>query len=149
VPARLRNLFLLIIGLFVVQVLMGTQVREEIDYFVENNHPRDTWIANLPGIFFIHRTFSLFWSALFIYFMMQVFRYYRQNTGIYKPALIAGIVAIVEIISGAVMSYFDVPKAVQPIHLLLSTIIYGLLVLSFINLVVRSKNYASNSLTAK
>ncbi len=152
IPAGIRNLFILIIALFVLQVVMGTQVREEVDRIANDPQgvaPRDKWISMLPGIFFIHRSFSLFWSGLFIYFMMQVFRYYRQNTSIYKPLLAAGIIAVVEIVSGAVMSYFAVPKAVQPIHLLLSTIIYGLLTLSFINMVLRSKSYAPNSLTAK
>lgn len=149
VPTNVRNLFLLIIGLFVLQVIMGTQVREEIDTFVKEGAPRDKWISMLPGIFFIHRTFSLFWSALFIYLAMQIFRYYRQNSSIYKPAVAAGIIAIIEIVSGAVMSYFNVPQAVQPMHLLLSSIVFGLLVLSFINLVLRSKAYAPSSLTAK
>lgn len=139
VPAKVRNLFLLVIGLFVLQVVMGTQVREEIDIFVKEGSPRTMWIEMLPGIFFIHRTFSLFWSALFIYLAMQIFRYYRQNNSIYRPALIAGIIAALEVVSGAVMSYFDVPPAVQPIHLLFSTLIYGFLALSFINLLLRSK----------
>lgn len=152
IPANIRNLFVAIILLFILQVVMGTQVREQIDLMAndpEGAIPRSKWIEMLPGIFFIHRSFSLFWSGLFIYFMMQIFRYYRQNTSIYKPALAAGIVAIIEIITGAVMSYFAVPKAVQPIHLLLSSIIFGLLALSFINMMLRAKNYAPSSLTAK
>jgi len=152
IPPRIRNLFILVIALFVLQVVMGTQVREEIDLLAhdpEGVAPRDKWISLLPGIFFIHRSFSLFWSATFIYFMMQLFRYYRQNTSIYKPALAAGIVAIIEIVIGAVMSYFAIPKALQPIHLLLSAMIFGLLALSFINLILRSKSYAPSSLSAK
>lgn len=140
VPSKVRNLFLLVIALFILQVLMGTQVREEIDMFVKEGSPRNMWIDMLPGIFFIHRTFSLFWSGLFIYLAMQIFRYYRQNNSIYRPALFAGIIAVLEIISGAIMSYFDVPPAVQPIHLLFSTLIYGFLVLSLINLLLRSKS---------
>lgn len=151
VSPKIRNLFWMVIVLFVIQVLMGTQVREEVDKLAvaTENSERDRWISLLPGIFFIHRTFSLIWAGLLGYLYMQVFRYYRQNTGIYKPLFAAGGVTFFEVASGAVMAYFAIPPAVQPIHLLFSTLIFGLMVFSFISLMLRTYTYKANSLTAK
>jgi cytochrome c oxidase assembly protein subunit 15 len=151
VSPKIRNLFWMVIVLFVIQVLMGTQVREEVDKLAvaTENSERDRWISLLPGIFFIHRTFSLIWAGLLGYLYMQVFRYYRQNTGIYKPLFAAGVVTFFEVASGAVMAYFAIPPAVQPIHLLFSTFIFGSLVFSFISLMLRTYTYKANSLTAK
>lgn len=151
VSTQIRNLFLLVIGLFVFQVLMGTQVREEVDKLVvaTDNTERDRWISLLPGIFFIHRTFSLIWAALLGYLFMQVFRYYRQNTGIFRPLFAAGVFTFLEIVTGAVMSYFAIPPAIQPIHLLFSSLIFGLLVFSFVSIMLRTYTYKESSLTAK
>ncbi len=151
VSHTIRNLFWLVIGLFVFQVLMGTQVREEVDTIANatGNTDREYWIGLLPGIFFIHRTFSLVWAGLLGYLFMQVFRYYRQNTGIFKPLFAAGIFTFLEIVSGAVMAYFAIPPAVQPIHLLFSSLIFGLLVFSFINMMLRTYTYKASSLIAK
>jgi cytochrome c oxidase assembly protein subunit 15 len=151
VSRKIRNLFWLVIGLFVFQVLMGTQVREEVDTIAKatDNTAREYWIGLLPGIFFIHRTFSLVWAGFFGYLFMQVFRYYRQNTGIFKPLFAAGVVTFLEIISGVIMAYFAIPPAVQPIHLLFSSLIFGLLVFSFVSMMLRTYTYKANSLTAK
>jgi cytochrome c oxidase assembly protein subunit 15 len=151
VSTKIRNLFWLVIGLFVLQVLMGTQVREEVDKLVvaTDNTERDRWIGLLPGIFFIHRTFSLIWTALLGYLGMQVFRYYRQNTGIFRPLLAAGVVTLLEIFTGVIMSYFAIPPAVQPMHLLFSSLIFGLLVFSFVSMMLRTYTYKASSLTAK
>ncbi|UPT67024.1 MAG: COX15/CtaA family protein [Sphingobacteriales bacterium JAD_PAG50586_3] len=151
IPSKIRNLFLLVIGLFVFQVLMGTQVREEVDNLViaTDNTERDRWIGLLPGIFFIHRSFSLVWTALLGYLFMHVFRYYRQNTGIYKPLLAAGVFTFLEILTGVIMAYFAIPPAVQPIHLLFSSLIFGLLVFSFVSMMLRTYSYKASSLTAK
>lgn len=143
VPSTIRNVFILLIVLFIVQVLMGTQVREEVDEIAKatENTERWRWIDLLTGIFFIHRSFSLVWAALFGYLFMHVFRYYRQNTGIYKPFVAAAILTVVEILSGAIMAYFAIPAAVQPLHMLLSALIYGLLILSFVSMMLRGYNY--------
>lgn len=139
VPTAVRNLFVLVIALFVLQVILGTQVRESVDALAKDGAPRDRWIELLTGTFQIHRTFSLVWSALLAYLGMQVFKYYRQNSAIYTPLLLAGVITFLEVATGAVMSYFAVPAAVQPIHLLFSASIFGLMMFSFVSMVTRQR----------
>lgn len=141
VPGQIRNLFVLVIALFVLQVIMGTQVREQVDDLAKTtgNANRDTWISLLTGIFQIHRTFSLVWSGLLAYLFMQVFKYYRQNTSIFRPLFLAGVVTFCAVASGAVMAYFNIPAAVQPMHLIFSALIFGLLVFSFISMMLRGR----------
>lgn len=103
-----------------VQILWGTKVREAID-IVAASLPRDSWIANLGQPFFIHRSFS--WIVLLFYVGLS---YNLIKTLGLKPFPLTLIVLILgAILSGAGMAYFAVPAFLQPVHLLLASLAFG------------------------
>jgi len=55
----LRNAFWFLSSLIFIQILLGTQVREEVDLVARANDNRSEWIELLPSVFYIHRRFSL------------------------------------------------------------------------------------------
>ncbi|MEN9670161.1 MAG: hypothetical protein RL018_438 [Pseudomonadota bacterium] len=100
--------------LLIAQVLLGTQVRQEIDVIAKANDFRSEWIGLLPPIFMIHRSFS-------IILVLLVLAIYRLNSKLPNPLksvkLLAGLL-LLEVLAGVALSYLGMPKAMQPVHLL-------------------------------
>ncbi len=119
-PGKLKWLVIACLLLTVIQVVLGTQVREGID-MVATYAARSEWISNLGLTFLIHRSYSLLLLALHVY-MFYVLLKNVELKSITKWLL---IIVAVEILSGALMAYFGVPAFIQPIHLLLGTLIVG------------------------
>jgi len=118
--------------LSLVQIILGTQVREEIDIVSAalGNGSRDSWISQLGMMFAVHRSFS--WLILFLngyLFYMLI----RQNIST-KVMTWIGILIIGSLASGIVMNFAGVPATMQPLHLLLGTAIIGLQFFLFLQL---------------
>ncbi|UOR05733.1 COX15/CtaA family protein [Hymenobacter aerilatus] len=107
------------------QIVLGTQVREQVDLVATANSymQRHTWIEQLGDVFAVHRTFS---AVLLLLNAYVVYKLYRQpNQRLHRLATIVIGVIIVEILAGVTLSYFSIPAAVQPVHLLLGTLLFG------------------------
>ncbi|MFN3379315.1 MAG: COX15/CtaA family protein [Runella zeae] len=116
------------IGLSLIQVLIGTQVREAMDVVIEKlgNERRAEWIENLGLSFYVHRSFSLLIMILHIGLVYWL----KKNTiakGVLFQLTMALLIMVgVEIISGVILAYLSVPALIQPIHLTLATLALGL-----------------------
>ena len=108
-------------AVLLVQILLGTQVREAIDQ-VAVTVPREGWIRNLGTEFIIHRSFS--WIVLILHVGLMVRLYKTEGSKSFALTLILLILGT--ILTGLAMAYFAVPAFLQPVHLLLSTVTFGL-----------------------
>jgi cytochrome c oxidase assembly protein subunit 15 len=109
--------------LLCIQMILGVQVRERLDQVAFLITNRADWMANLGLQFFIHRSFSwlvFIFNALLAYKWMKNFGYSWHTTGL--VALTLG-----SVISGVGMAYRSVPAFLQPLHLLFSTLTFGIL----------------------
>ena len=108
-----------------VQILIGTQVREEVDViaFNFNGINRDLWIDELGASFYVHRSFSIVVLALHIYLAVMLYKL--------KDALTTRLTHVMlflvgmEIVLGVIMSYFAIPPVLQPLHLTLAALLFG------------------------
>jgi cytochrome c oxidase assembly protein subunit 15 len=108
------------IAVLVVQVIMGTQVREAIDQIAQIA-PRESWVDNLGQPFMIHRSFS--WIVLILHVGLI---YQLLKTGMPKAFPLSLILLILgTILTGLGMAFFAVPAFLQPVHLLLATVTFG------------------------
>jgi cytochrome c oxidase assembly protein subunit 15 len=98
------------------QVLLGTQVREAVDVISEVNKDRSTWIDALPGIFKVHRSFSILVAVL------VGWMFFRSRSLVKIPFALKGIFAITvaEIVLGIILAYGALPAPAQPLHLVLA-----------------------------
>ena len=103
-----------------VQILLGTQVREAIDN-VSRIAARSEWIPSIQEEFTIHRSFS--WIVLLLH--VGLFLSLRKLEGIKTIQLALILLILGTIISGVGMSWFEVPAFLQPVHLLLATLCFG------------------------
>jgi len=107
------------------QIILGTQVREEIDQIAAaaNYAQRTTWIDKLGSVFESHRTLSAIVVLVNVYVGYQLWQ-------IAVPILRRLVVAIwlvlgLEMVAGIVLAYYALPAFVQPVHLTLATLLFG------------------------
>lgn len=130
VPESVKTLLLLLAVLFFVQMLLGTQVREQIDaiYKEMNGQNRDQWIDMLDIKVLIHRSFS--WTSL----IMAGWIYYKSKKENFKVDHIKTIILLILSLglTGALLYYLALPHFLQPLHLLISSFVLVLLFQSLI-----------------
>ncbi|MCL6259721.1 COX15/CtaA family protein [Aquiflexum sp. TKW24L] len=127
-PSSLFGILIVGFLLMLVQIVFGTQVREEMDVvaFEFGNLLRGEWIEHLGLVFLIHRSYSILLLAVHILFFYKVYKYTLRHVSIFKWSQALVLVIFVEILTGVGMAYFSVPAFLQPIHLLLGTVIVGI-----------------------
>jgi heme a synthase len=138
---RLSVILLVGFVLMIIQIVLGTQVREEIDQVATamGNLLRGTWIEQLGLPFLIHRSYSLVLLGIHLLFIYKIYKYSLRNSGIFKLSQLLLVVIVFEILTGVGMAYFAIPAFLQPIHLLLGALIIGIQFLLLLNLVDQNK----------
>jgi len=109
------------IAVLLVQVLLGTRVREAIDV-VAGSLPREYWISELGETFSLHRSFS--WIVLILH--VGLILNLRKTEGLKAFPLTLILLILGTILTGVGMAFFAVPAFLQPVHLLLATVSFGM-----------------------
>jgi cytochrome c oxidase assembly protein subunit 15 len=107
-----------------VQIVLGTQVREEVDMLYWAGVDRADWISGLGNDFIVHRSFS--WLVLAAHVLIFVLAKKYCNPRLKQLTVWALALVGVMGISGIALAYFGFPPAMQPLHLLLGTALFGL-----------------------
>jgi len=115
-----KYLFYVAILLTFVQIILGAQVRQEVDFLVKESVDRASWIHNMPGDFLFHRSFS--WLLLAINFWL--FYLNRKNHYGIPTLLPIVILILIEFVTGVLFSYANMPAVGQPIHMLAATLLF-------------------------
>jgi cytochrome c oxidase assembly protein subunit 15 len=128
---RAKAVAIVAMSLFLIQIAIGTQVREAVDV-IALKFGRSQWIENLTGVYYLHRTYSLVLLGLSGYLIVLLrqlsLSVFRNSTNLLAYFLIAAIGL------GIVMAYFGMPAWAQPLHLLVGLLIVGVLVWILLNL---------------
>ncbi|MGY3088794.1 cytochrome c oxidase assembly protein subunit 15 [Hymenobacter sp. UYAg731] len=107
------------------QIVLGTQVREQVDIVsaAAGYVGRETWVSKLGSVFSIHRTMSAAVLLLNVYVGYELWQSAQQRL----RNLVTATLALIglEIIAGFVLALFALPAIVQPVHLTLATVLFG------------------------
>ena len=111
-----------------VQIIMGTQVRESIDLISKTmgETQRHLWVENLPTVYTIHKFSYYFVAAAIMYWIWQL-----RKDSVFKVASVRLFsmtllgVLITEIALGIGMHRFGIPPILQPFHLLFGTLLFA------------------------
>ncbi|GCD77411.1 cytochrome oxidase assembly protein [Thermaurantimonas aggregans] len=110
--------------LTVLQIVLGTQVREQVDHLNKElmGLNRETWLTTIGLKFYLHRSFSI------IILLVNGFIFMR-NRSLKKPLTLINFMMatlITEILAGVVLAYFALPAVAQPVHMILAALLYGI-----------------------
>ena len=132
-----KNLIIFSILLTLIQVVLGTQVREFVDEKIKSiGYDKANWLTDVPIKFYIHRTFSI------IVLLVNFYLFYlnkKLRLGFDKLNYVIILIGI-EILTGILMYYFDFPVLSQPTHLVIATIIFGLQFYILLEYLLRNKS---------
>jgi cytochrome c oxidase assembly protein subunit 15 len=125
-----------LIALSLVQVLFGTQVRQQIDIIAKgfDLQNRQLWIEGLDWMFKVHRSFSLVLLTGNGWICYQIFKYLNHYYAVFRAGVYLAVFIGLSVITGVVMAYFGIPAWAQPMHLLLSCLLFGVQVYLFVAL---------------
>jgi len=125
-PAMFYPLMLVAMAAGLLQLVMGTQVREAMDLIARSldHDNRHLWVDNLPVVFTLHKFLSIPLVALNAWLAYSVLTHSNsvllRRLSIALVACLAGAVAI-----GMSMDRLHVPIFSQPMHLWLASLIFG------------------------
>jgi len=134
IDPRFEKWLYAIIAFTILQVAMGTQVREMIDYL---NHvqgqERSAWVSALPWFFYVHRSFSavVLFANLWMGWLLLRSLGYQHPLSCFTAIMIG--VIILTIITGATLGHLGMPAFIQPLHLVGASLLFGLQFLIWIS----------------
>jgi cytochrome c oxidase assembly protein subunit 15 len=124
----LKKAAFLLLFLCIVQILLGTQVRQQIDEIALQfgNSFRDKWILNLNWIFDVHKTLAaiLIGLCFYVYYESKKIKENITKYSILPNLLLITVVA--EFFVGLILNYAYIPAFFQPVHLIFSCVIFGI-----------------------
>lgn len=116
---------LLVIGivLTLIQIVLGTQVRQFVDEQTKMmGYEKSLWLAQPELDFYVHRSTSILVLVIngYLWFINK-----KLNLGYKKINLVLNCI-LLEVFSGIMMYYFDFPFLSQPLHLVIASILFGI-----------------------
>ena len=123
---RLGPFFALVLILSIGQMALGTQVRDQIDDLAATlEGQRDLWIDQLGWTYLLHRSSSIFVFLANLLLYRRISRATLASGDLIGAARVLLILLGVEIAIGAGLTYLGMPPILQPLHLLVATIVAG------------------------
>ncbi len=125
-PSLFYPLMLVAMGAGLLQLVMGTQVREAVDLIARSSDfaNRHLWIDNLPLIFGIHKYFAIPLVVLNGWLVISVLNHSSyallRHLSIALAVFTMGTIGI-----GMSMDRLHLPMFSQPLHLWLASLIFG------------------------
>lgn len=115
----------LALGLTFTQIVLGTQVREQVDMVsaAAGYLGRATWVGKLGGVFRVHRSVSVLVLLLNAYLSYELWQLGRPR--LRRLALATLSLIGLEILAGITLASWALPAAVQPVHLTLAVLLFG------------------------
>jgi cytochrome c oxidase assembly protein subunit 15 len=104
------------------QLLLGTQIREEIDKAYLAGMERSSWIGTLGGEYYLHIGLAV--TVLICnFFIYRVFSKMQEDKAIIFWMF--GLV-VAEFLTGGILGLAGMPAVAQPLHLTFATVIVGI-----------------------
>lgn len=123
---KINTVLAMAMAFTLLQVAMGTQVREAVD-FIAHEHSyidRQYWRDDFPIIFYVHRSFSsvILFTNLWIAWQLHK---NAANSLLSRTGYVLASLIVTAILAGVSLDRLGMPAIAQPIHLLMANLIFG------------------------
>jgi cytochrome c oxidase assembly protein subunit 15 len=128
IDPRFKHWLYVVLAMTVLQIAMGTQVREMTDFIsrAQGEELRSSWIQAMSWFFYVHRSFSavVLFSNLWLAWLLVNSLGWKHTL----TRLVLSMIAVIglSVISGATLGHLGMPRLVQPTHLLAASLLFGL-----------------------
>ncbi|GFO72209.1 cytochrome c oxidase assembly protein subunit 15 [Bathymodiolus japonicus methanotrophic gill symbiont] len=141
-PATFKTVLIVAMGFTLLQVGMGTQVREAVDLIATHHNyiDREYWRDSFPLIFYIHRSFSAVILFTNLWLAWKVYQSVDKSSLLFRLALVLVGLIISAILAGMSLDHLGMPPVAQPIHLLMANLTFGVQFFIFICISYAAKN---------
>lgn len=122
-PGAVKWAGLLVLVLLLSQIVLGTQVREQVDSLHKAGVDRSLWIGMLEGAYGIHKFSHYVLGAALLWWTSLVWKLGEQK--IRRMLVFSLLFALAEVAMGLGMHHLAVPRILQPLHLLFATLLFA------------------------
>lgn len=138
----LKVLVFVSIVLSIMQIVLGTEVREAIDAISKQMmyNGRHSWVSKVGDTFTYHRDLAILVLILNIIIYKIVKDKFNGKETALRVGNSIGIVLIIQIVTGLILSNFALPPYAQAMHILFSTLLFSLQYYLYL-LVYRTSTY--------
>ena len=139
VDPRVKHWLLVVVGLSVLQIAMGTQVREMTDFLKETQGEelRSSWIEFMPWFFYVHRSFSAVLLLANLWLARLLVDSLGWNHTLTRLTFLMIGVICFSVASGATLGHLGMPAFIQPTHLVAAALLFGVQFLLIFLLVIQ------------
>ncbi len=140
--AWLKVLIFVAIAVNVYQIVLGTEVREQVDFIAKglNYEQRVDWVQRVGSLFDNHRNLAIVVAVLSVLIYKFVTDKFGGKATAIKVSNSIIIVLLVQMITGFLLSNFALPPFAQAMHILFSTTLFTLQFYLYL-LVYRANTY--------
>lgn len=126
-PGVFNKVAIAVMVMTLIQMVMGTQVRESIDIIARtlNHGSRELWIEQIDLIFYVHRSFSSIILFTNLWLAWKLWKCLPEGHVLRKFAVGLTVLLIATIMLGVTMDRLHVPAVAQPLHLWFASLIFG------------------------
>jgi cytochrome c oxidase assembly protein subunit 15 len=126
-PASVYTVIKVVIGMTLLQIAMGTKVREAVDLISNTYHflARQYWRESFPMIFYIHRSFSSVILFTNLWMCWKIYQSVSKDSLLRQLAISLVGLIVTGILAGVALDRLNMPPSAQPIHLLMANLILG------------------------
>ncbi|NOQ35567.1 MAG: heme A synthase [Methylococcaceae bacterium] len=128
IPSVIKTVLMVAMGMTLLQVVMGTQVREAVD-LIANEHKyidREYWRDSFPMVFYVHRSFSAFILFTNLWMSWKIYQNVAKGSVLQRSVFWLMGLIVIAILAGVSLDRLGMPAAAQPIHLLMANLIFGM-----------------------
>jgi cytochrome c oxidase assembly protein subunit 15 len=108
--------------ILLMQIVIGTDVREQVDEVSKtlNYQQRNTWLEHLNSVFDVHKAVAIATSVLIVFIFWRAL----SHALLQKRAAFLLLIVLLLMAAGISLNSFNIPAFIQPVHLLLSSILF-------------------------
>ena len=126
IPQPVYTVIKVVMGMTLLQIAMGTQVREAVDFISHSSTlDRQYWRESFPIIFYVHRSFSSIILFTNLWMSWKIYQSVTKNSLLLRIAFTLMTLIVVAILAGVSLDRLAMPRVAQPIHLLMANLILG------------------------
>ncbi len=134
IKVTVKTALMITLGMTLLQIAMGTQVREAVDGIAQAQVAREFWRADFPVLFYIHRSFSSIILFANLLIAWTIFKTIDKQSHLFKGAIALAAGVIIAILAGISLDRLGMPAVAQPVHLLMANFIFGVQFFLYISL---------------